>query len=225
MKIPHSPRYCKSRFFAEREALANVTTREGTQGAKAPLQSGYFKRGMLNKLLSEGKKMRKIIAILLLLVCLLTAIFMVGCEKKADPNGGNGTAAFSGSVSEAFDLMKAAGTIDFTASTSSYGTFFTSVTYDGVTINNDNANGKYIGVFINTDDINLIDLYGTCDSVTYGGETFNYSGVGVDAIPYTAGLKVLIAFTVDVGNWHYTAVSGSALLFTLPDAAEKITLN
>ena len=60
MKIPHSPRYCKSRFFAEREALANVTTREGTQGAKAPLQSGYFKRGMLNKLLSEGKKNEEI---------------------------------------------------------------------------------------------------------------------------------------------------------------------
>ena len=144
--------------------------------------------------------MKKIIAILLLLACLLTAIFMVGCEKKQEPSGGNGTAAFSGSVSEAFDLMKTAGTIDFTASTSSYGTFLTSVTYDGVTINNDDANGKYIGVFINTDDVNLIDLYGMCDPVTYGGETFNYSGVGVDAIPYTEGLKVLIAFTVDAGN-------------------------
>ena len=137
----------------------------------------------------------------------------------------NETPAFSGSVSEALALMKTAGTIQYEANTSDYGTFLTTVTYDGLTINNDNSHGKYIGVFINTDDEHLIDLYGTCDSVQYGNETFNYSGVGVDAIPYSAGLKVLIAFTVDAGNWHYTAEKGQVLLFTLPDKVEKVTLD
>ena len=171
--------------------------------------------------------MRKIIAILLLLACLLTAVFMVGCDKKAETVNTTtaGTPAFSGSVSEALALLKNAGTISYEASTSSYGTFLTTITYDGVTINNDNANGKYIGVFINTDDVKLIDLYNTCDPVVFGNETFNYSGVGIDSIPYTEGLKVLIAFTVDAGNWHYTAEKGQVLLFTLPATIEKVTLD
>ena len=213
MKIPHSPRYCKSRFFAEREALANVTTREGTQGAKAPLQSGYFKYGMLNKLLSEGKKMRKFLTALVVVAILATSVLCVACQN------------FEGSGYDAFKQMKEDGKITFEASESEYGAFLNTVTFDSFTVANDYVGGKYIGVFVNTDDEKVIDLTGMCDSVTYGGATFNYSGVGVDAITYEKGLKVLITLTEDVGNYHYAAVKGEALLFTLPNKVEKVTLD
>ena len=162
--------------------------------------------------------MRKILTSLLIVAILATSVVCcVACQKGETPE--------SPSAFDSLKALSAAGTIEFGSKNSKYGTFLTSVTYDGVTIDNDAANGKYIGVFINTDDEKLIDVYGMCDSITYGEETFNYSGVGIDAIPYTEGLKVLIAFTVDVGNWHYAPVSGSALLFTLPETVEKITLN
>ena len=175
--------------------------------------------------------MRKIIAILLLLACLLTAIFMVGCEKKASENTDQGnstvttpqnTPAFSGSAYDALKQLKADGTIQLDAGESTYGAFLNSVTYAGVTIANNNASGKYIGVFINTDDVNLIDLYGTCDPITLGNETYNYSGVGIDAITYKAGLKVLITLTEDVGNYHYAPVKGKALIFELPSKVEVV---
>ena len=175
--------------------------------------------------------MRKTLAVLLLLACLLTAAFMVGCEKKVEAPATEPPAAeppaFSGSFFDALTQMKTAGTVTFESNGSSYGTFLTTVTYDDVTIFNDNANQKYIGVFVNTDDVAIIDLYGMCDPVVYGGETYNYSGVGVDAINYVAGLKVLIAFTVEKtpGAYTYVAEKGSALLFTLPDAAAKVTLD
>ena len=214
MKIPHSPRYCKSRFFAEREALANVTTREGTQGAKAPLQSGYFKRGMLNKLLSEGKKMRKFLTALVVVALIATSVLCVACNKDTEKPS-------------AFDALKdlqAAGTIEMTYNESETGIFINTVTYDGLTMG-DPANYMFAMLYINTEDESLIDLTGWMGSCEYNGEKFNPSGVGIDKIIYTEGMKLLIVYTVDNGAGVYVPAQGDALLFTLPNGVEKTTID
>ncbi|MBQ7713054.1 MAG: hypothetical protein IJT69_04485 [Clostridia bacterium] len=157
--------------------------------------------------------MRKFLTALVVVALLATSILCVACQN------------FEGSVYDAFKQMKEDEKISFEASESEYGAFLNTVTYDSLTVANDYVGGKYIGVFVNTDDVKVIDVTGMCDSVSFGGETYNYSGVGVNAIPYEKGLKVLITLTEDVGNYHYAAVKGEALLFTLPNKVEKVTLD
>ena len=209
MKIPHSPRYCKSRFFAEREALANVTTREGTQGAMAPLQSGYFKYGMLNKLLSEGKKMRKFLTALVVVAILATSVLCVACQS------------FEGTAFEALSQMKEDGKIEMTyTGTPGTGVFLTTVTYDGFTM----GDTGYICLYINsTKDENLY-IDGFMASGTYKGETFNPS-VAIDKIVYEKGMKLLVVYTEPNSEGQYVPAKGEALLFTLPNKVEKVTLD
>ena len=157
--------------------------------------------------------MRKFLTALVVVALLATSILCVACQKF------EGESAF-----DALKQLDEKGKIEL-AYNEGVDIFFTSVKYKDVTIANDDATGKYIGIFINSDDEALQDPYGMCDSFEYDGETFNYSGVAINKIPYSKGLKIIIALTEDVGNWHYAAVKDTALLFTLPDGVKKTTLN
>ena len=157
--------------------------------------------------------MRKFLTALLVVTLLAISILFVACQKF------EGESAF-----DALKQLEEKGKIKLQYD-EGVDIFFTSVKYKDVTLANDNAAGKYIGIFINSDDEALQDPYGMCDSFEYDGEKFNYSGVAINKIPYTEGLKVIIALTEDVGNWHYAAVKDTVLLFTLPNGVKKTALN
>ena len=158
--------------------------------------------------------MRKILTVLVLLVCLTTAIFAVGC--KAHPVEAKGitfdsiaryeyTGSFSGNGADWLDAIAATENsgVTFTHYSSSYeGVSYFTITeaaYDGISIKNDTTKSSWLSYYANVTDLKYQDR--TVDPILFEGETFYVTGVTIDQIPVSKGFKVLFVQTNTSGTW------------------------
>ena len=162
--------------------------------------------------------MRKILTVFVLLVCLTTAIFAVGCKTTpveakemtfASFAKYEYTGSFSGNAADWLDAIAAA---DEKVAFALSGDWVTSVSYNDVTIQNED--GAYLGIYINVDDKDYSNY--VADPVAYDGETFYASALMLSNLPIRAGMKVLFVLTSYQGeDWEHPVVSNKkALLFS-----------
>jgi len=149
--------------------------------------------------------MRKILTVLVLFVCLTTAIFAVGC--KAHPVEAKDvtfdtlksyeyTGNFSGN---GLDWLTAIAEADEKVVIEQSGGWFSKAAYDGVAIENDQANSSWLSYYANVTDLEYQDR--TVDPILFDGETFYMTGVTIDKIPVSKGFKVLFVQTITSGTW------------------------
>jgi len=157
--------------------------------------------------------MRKFLTALVVVALLATSILCAACAK------------FEGeSALDALNALQEKGKITLNVSETEYGTWLNSITYKDLKMG-DPEKGLVPMLYININDAKVIDISGwmlTCD---YKGETFYPSGVGIDGIPYTEGMKLLIVYTEPTAKGKYAVSKGDALLFTLPNKVEKTTID
>ena len=158
--------------------------------------------------------MRKILTALVVVALLATTVLCVACQS------------FEGTAFEALTQLEEEGKIEMTyTGVAGTGVYLDSVKYDGLTMENDNSKFQYICLYINSvnEDNFLNDGFmGPC---TFKGETFEAS-VAIDKIVYEKGMKLLVVYsTYDSATGKYVPAKGDALLFTLPNKVEKVTLD
>ena len=157
--------------------------------------------------------MRKFLTALVVVALIATSVLCVACNKDTEKPS-------------AFDALKdlqAAGTIEMEYTESAeYGALISKITYDGLVM----GDAGYPMVYVNNRKYRD-DLQGMGNDYTYNGEEFYASKVGVSSIVFEDGMKILVVYTEEVnpGTYEYAVKAGSALLFTLPDGVEKVTLD
>ena len=182
--------------------------------------------------------MRKILAVLVLLVCITALCFAVGCEQEKkvitfdnvvtnDPASGSGTSqsgntlaqydytgSFSGNGVAWIDAICAADAeVTFSHSYNDYyqSESISKVSYKGITIENDDSKRSYLTYYCNVDDVNLI--LADVDPFIYNEEEY-YLTVSLDKIPVSAGFKILFVQTIYSGNFESSEVStAKAVMF------------
>ena len=153
--------------------------------------------------------MRKILTVLVLLACLVTAVFAVGCTPKEQPEAQGlsyelvevyrYTGSFSGSVE---DWIKAIQATDDQVEFVSNNGWASKVSYKGLTIDFQEGS-EYLGYFINESDINSTDQ--TADPFVYGGSEYYASGLLVNQLTAKKGFKILFCLTYyEEGDLTYT---------------------
>ena len=157
--------------------------------------------------------MRKFLTALVVVTLLATTILCVAC-------------GFEGTAFEALSQMKDKGTIDMEyTGVAGTGVFLIKVSYDGFTMANNDDTYQYICLYINStneDNLMIDEFMGPGE---YDGETYNPS-VAIDKIVYEKGMKLLVVYTeYDAASGRYVPAKGDALLFTLPNKVEKVTLD
>ena len=158
--------------------------------------------------------MRKILTALVVVALLATSILCVACQS------------FEGTAFEALDQLADEGKIemDYTGVPGT-GVYLTKVSYDGLTMENDYINGKYICLYIkSTNEENYLnDPF--MGSYEFKGKHYEASNA-IDKIVYEKGMKLLIVYTTfNSATNQYVPAAGDALLFTLPNKVEKVTLD
>ena len=157
--------------------------------------------------------MRKFLTALVVVALLATSVLLVACQN-------NDTSSFSYILNQ----MQKAGKIEMDCNKSQTGTFINSITYDGLKMGDPDAY-QYVLLYINTNDEKLIDLSGWMGNYDYNGETFYPSGVGIDLLTYSAGMKLLVVYTAANTEGKYVPAAGDALLFTVSeDISDKAKL-
>ena len=217
--------------------------------------------------------MRKILAVSVLLLCLITAIFFVGCdqtEKKEltfdnvieggstttttdtgnssttdsangttngtntqTDNGSNTNQTNNDSTASTLALYsytgafegKALAWIDAIAAADEEVTFsheyndyyqsesINSVSYKGITIENDYAANSYLTYYANSTDPEIADY--TVDPFVYNGETYYLTAKTLEKIDVQQGLKVLFVQTIWAGDFSSSEVStAKAVMFS-----------
>ena len=158
--------------------------------------------------------MRKFLTAFVVVALLATSILCVACQS------------FEGTAFEALSQLEEKGKIEMEyTGVAGTGVYLTKVAYDGLTMANNADTYQYICLYINStnEDNLMIDEFMGAGS--YKGETFNPS-VAIDKIVYEKGMKLLIVYTeYDAESGKYVPAKGDALLFTLPDKVEKVTLD
>jgi len=157
--------------------------------------------------------MRKILTALVVVALLATSVLCVACQ------------GFEGTAFEALTQLKDKGTIEMEyTGIAGTGVYLTKVAYDGLTMANNASTYQYICLYINSTNKDNLMIDPFMGAGTYKGETFNPS-VAIDKIVYEKGMKLLIVYTEANSEGKYVPAKGDALLFTLPDKVEKVTLD
>ena len=158
--------------------------------------------------------MRKFLTALVVVALLATTVLCVACQS------------FEGTAFEALSQLEEDGKIEMAyTGVPGTGVYLTEVTYDGLTMKNDYLSAQYICLYIysENEDNYLNDAF--MGSYTFKGKHYEAS-VAIDKIVYEKGMKLLIVYTTyDAASNQYVPAAGDALLFTLPNKVEKVTLD
>lgn len=155
--------------------------------------------------------MRKFLTALVVVALIATSVLCVACKS------------FEGSAFEALQQLQKDGKIEMEYTESAeYGAYITKITYDGLTMGADG----YAMVYVNNKEYED-EFHSMGNNYTYNGEEYYASKVGISSITYVKGMKILIVYTEEVnpGTYEFAVKAGPALLFTLPDGVEKVTLD
>ena len=171
------------------------------------------------------RNMRKILTVLVLLVCITTVIFAVGCEKKDvvvkdktfdSISKYEYTGSFSGNGVAWLDEIAAASDVMFAHH---FNNMYNSetldkVSYKDITIEDDLSKNSYLTYYCNVGEDEIDLIMADTDPFIYNGETF-YLTVSLDKIPVKKDFKILFVQTIWAADWSSAEVSKEkAILFT-----------